>query len=332
MSPSEATLGSMDRDTAVAVHRTMVRIRQFESRVEELFLAGTLPGFVHTYIGQEAIASGVCAALRTDDYITSTHRGHGHAIAKGLDLRSILAELYGKETGACRGRGGSMHVADFSIGMLGANGIVGGGFGIAAGAALSARYRDTDQVAVCFFGDGGINKGTFHEALNFAAVHKLPAVYVCENNQYAQFTDRSRTTSVADLAQRAVGYGIPGATIDGNDAGAVYEAASAAVEAARAGEGPTLLNMNTYRFGGHYVGDAEVYRDSEEVEERRTHDPLPRWEAALSEAGWLSDGERDRVWQQAVEAVAEAEQFAEDSPYPEPLTALDAVFTGSPDQ
>ncbi len=272
----------------------------------------------------------MCAVLSPDDYITSTHRGHGHAIAKGMGFNELMAELYGKETGACRGRGGSMHVADFSLGMLGANGIVGGGFGIAAGAALSSRYRGTDQVAVCFFGDGGINKGTFHEALNFAAVHDLPAVFACENNQYAQFTARSRTTSVDDLSVRAAAFGIPGVTVDGNDAGAVFEAASTAVAGARNGDGPTLLNLVTYRFGGHYVGDAEVYREDDEVDERRGADPIPRWEAALADADLLGDEDRDAVWQQAADDVAAAEAFAEESPLPDPATALDWVFSGGP--
>ncbi len=272
----------------------------------------------------------MCAALRDDDYLTSTHRGHGHAIAKGMTMDALMAELYGKVTGACRGRGGSMHVADFSLGMLGANGIVGGGFGIAAGAALSARLRGTDQVAACFFGDGAINKGTFHEALNFAALHDLGVVYVCENNQYAQFTARERTTSVDDLAVRAAGYGMEGHTVDGNDAAAVHEAASAAIARARAGDGPTLLNMVTYRFGGHYVGDAEVYRDAAEVEARRTGDPIVRWEQRLTEAGWAGVGELEQTWEAASAEVAAAEVFAEDSDYPDPATALDAVFTEAP--
>ena len=318
----------MTPETALGIHRTMVRIRVFESRIEELFKTGKLPGFVHTYLGQEAIAAGVCAVLGCDDYITSTHRGHGHAIAKGIELDAIMAELYGKETGTCRGRGGSMHVADFSIGMLGANGIVGGGLGIAAGAALSARYRGTDQVAVAFFGDGGINKGTFHEALNFAAVHRLGVVYVCENNQYAQFTSRLRTTSVEDLSLRAAAYGIPGHTVDGNDATATYQATLEAVERARAGGGPTLLNMETYRLGGHYVGDAEVYRKTSEVEQRRRADPVDRWEHTLVADGLLTEELRTAVWERAREEVSQAVRFAEDSPLPAAETALDAVFTG----
>jgi acetoin:2,6-dichlorophenolindophenol oxidoreductase subunit alpha len=336
MSPNSAagadpgvTLDGLDPDTALAIHATMVRIRVFESRVQELFSEGKLPGFVHTYVGEEAIAAGVCARLRADDYITSTHRGHGHAIAKGMSLRALMAELYGKATGACRGRGGSMHVADFSLGMLGANGIVGGGFGIAAGAAMSARYRETGQVAVCFFGDGGINKGTFHEALNFAAVEKLPVVYVCENNEYAQFTAGHRTTSVADLADRADAYSIEGKTIDGNDVGAVYASSGDAIERARSGGGPTLLIMNTYRFGGHYVGDAEVYRGKDEVEQRRARDPIPRLEATLLEAGWITDQLLRAVWDEASEGVADSERFAEESPLPDPRSALDFVFTGA---
>ena len=321
---------TLDRDEALVLHRTMVLIRVFESRVEELFKAGKLPGFVHTYLGEEAIAAGVCGRLGPGDYITSTHRGHGHAIAKGMSPAALMAELYGRADGACRGRGGSMHVADFSLGMLGANGIVGGGFGIAAGAALSARHRGTDRVAVCFFGDGGINKGTFHEALNFASVHRLGVVYVCENNQYAQFTSRSRTTSVEDLAVRAAAYGMAGATLDGNDVAAVSAAAAEAVERARDGHGPTLLNMVTYRLGGHYVGDAEVYRDTAEVEEHRRRDPIQRWEDTLAHRGWLDSAGRAAVWEDAAAVVRDAEERAEAGAFPDPESALDDVFTPEP--
>ncbi len=324
-------LNGVSESDAIEMHRVMVTIRVFESRVEKLFLAGELPGFVHLYLGQEAIAAGVCRALKGDDFITSTHRGHGHAIAKGMDLAGLMAELFGREAGACRGRGGSMHVADFSLGMLGANGIVGGGLGIAAGAGLSARYRKSGQVAVAFFGDGGINKGTFHESLNFAAVHKLPVVFVCENNQFAQFTARHKTTSVEDLAMRATAYGIPGLSIDGNDAALVYRTTSKAVLRARSGEGPTLLNMLTYRWGGHYVGDAEVYREREEVEHKRSDDPIARLETALRDLGWLSDSSRNEVWARIETEVEEAERFARDSPAPDPADALDFVFTsGAP--
>ena len=322
-----ATLTGLDEATACAVHQTMVRIRVFETRVTDLFVAGKLPGFVHTYLGQEAIAAAVCQNLRTDDYITSTHRGHGHAIAKGMRTDRLMAELFGRETGANRGRGGSMHVADFSLGMLGANGIVGGGFGIAAGAGLSARHRGSGQVAVCFFGDGGINKGPFHEALNFASVKALPVVFVCENNQYAQFTAISRTSAVEDLATRAAAYAMPGVTVDGNDTGAVYAAASAAIGTARRGEGPTLLVCVTYRHSGHYVGDAEVYRDAAEVEQWKAADPITRLEAALVKAGWLDAPRIEAVWDAARAETAAAEDFAEASPDPPADTALHYVYT-----
>ena len=334
MSPptAPATLADLTNASALAIHRTMVRIRVFETRVTELFAAGKLPGFVHTSLGQEAIAAAVCENLTDDDYITSTHRGHGHAIAKGMATDRLMAELFGKETGANRGRGGSMHVADFSLGMLGANGIVGGGFGIAAGAGLSALHRGSGQVAVCFFGDGGINKGPFHEALNFAAVKALPVVFVCENNQYAQFTAISRTCSVDDLAIRATGYAIPGVTVDGNDAGATFAEVVAAVEAARNGEGPSLLNCVTYRHSGHYVGDAEVYRDAAEVEQWKAADPIGRLEAALTDAGWLDAGGIESVWQAARSETAAAEDFAASSPDPAPETALRYVYTDNPDR
>ncbi|MCY3951257.1 MAG: thiamine pyrophosphate-dependent dehydrogenase E1 component subunit alpha [bacterium] len=308
----------------------MVRIRVFETRVTELFAAGKLPGFVHTYLGQEAIAAAICQNLRDDDYVTSTHRGHGHAIAKGMRPDRLMAELFGRETGANRGRGGSMHVADFSLGMLGANGIVGGGFGIAAGAGLAALRRGSGQVTVCFFGDGGINKGTFHEALNFAAVKSLPVVFVCENNQYAQFTAISRTSAVQDLAIRATGYAMPGTTVDGNDAGAVYAAVGAAVEAARGGVGPSLLNCVTYRHSGHYVGDAEVYRDDAEVEQWKAADPITRLEEALAAAGWLDAAGVESVWAAARAETAAAEEFAAVSPDPAPETALRYVYTDDP--
>ncbi len=326
---SIATLTNLgiDQREALSLHSMMVLITVFESRIVELFKAGKLPGFVHTYLGQEAIAAGVCSQLQPSDYITSTHRGHGHALAKGMTPRALMAELYGRESGACRGRGGSMHVADFSLGMLGANGVVGGGFGIATGAALAALYRGSEQVAVCFFGDGGINKGTFHEALNFASVHRLGAVFVCENNQYAQFTARHRTTAVDDLSVRATAYGMAGETADGNDVAAVVAAADRAVRRARGGDGPTLLNMETYRFGGHYVGDAEVYRKAGEVDEHRLRDPITRWENSLTEIGWLDDVLREHTWKAASERVAEAERHAESALPPDPSEALQDVFT-----
>jgi pyruvate/2-oxoglutarate/acetoin dehydrogenase E1 component/TPP-dependent pyruvate/acetoin dehydrogenase alpha subunit len=322
-----ATVEHIDPGLARSFHSNMVRIRCFEERVSELFLAGKLPGFVHIYLGEEAVAVGACAALEASDRITSTHRGHGHGLAKGMEMGPLMAELFGKETGACQGRGGSMHVADFEIGMLGANGIVGGGFGIAAGAALADSLLRTGTVTLCFFGDGAINKGTFHEALNFAALKRLPVVYLCENNRYAQYTAISRTTSIEDLSLRAHGYGIPGRTVDGNDVGAVFQAVTEAVDRARAGDGPSLIIADTYRFGGHFIGDAEVYRSAEEVSEWRRHDPIARLESALVAAGQLSEAVREAMWARARAEVAEAEHFAEASPLPDPATALDFVFS-----
>ena len=319
---------TLDLDALRSLHRVMVRIRAFEERVQALFGERKLPGFVHVYTGEEAVAAGVCAVLEDGDYITSTHRGHGHAIAKGVDLDRLMAELYGKATGVCHGRGGSMHVADFALGMLGANGIVGGGFGLATGAALSAVLRGDPRVAVCFFGDGGINKGTFHEALNFAAVKSLPVVFVCENNQFAQYTARELTTSVTDLSVRAAAYGLPGRTVDGNDVLAVRAAAAEAVGRARSGEGPTLLVMETYRFGGHFVGDMEAYRDRAEVSERRARDPIARLEDRMRAEG-CTEVELDATRAKALAEVDRAVAFAEASPYPDASTALDGLFAGA---
>ncbi len=314
-------------DLSRHMHRTMVRIRVFEERVLADYMARKIPGFTHSYVGEEAAATGVCAALEPDDYITSTHRGHGHAIAKGVGVNPLMAELYGKTTGVCGGRGGSMHVADFGLGMLGANGIVGGGFGLAVGAGISIQFRHSNQVAVCFFGDGGINKGTFHEALNVAAVMKLPVVFACENNQFAQYTAMSRTTAIKDLSQRAHSYGIPGATADGNDVLAVYDATRTAVEYARSGEGPSLLVLETYRFYGHSVGDAEAYRSKEEVAERRQNDPIPRFEAWLLEHQVIDESHRKQVWEAVTTEVEESVAFALDSPDPDPASALENLFT-----
>jgi TPP-dependent pyruvate/acetoin dehydrogenase alpha subunit len=323
-----ATLDPFRPEQAGDLHRTMVRIRMFEDRITTLFTEGKLPGFVHTYIGQEAVAAGVCAHLGSDDPITSTHRGHGHGIAKGMSIDVLMAELFGKVTGANRGRGGSMHVADFSLGMLGANGIVGGGFGIAVGAGISAAHAGRGQVAVCFFGDGAANKGAFHESMNFAAVKALPVVFVCENNQYANRTPLHETTAGKDLADRAIGYDIPGRTIDGNDVGAVYEAAGAAIDGARNGTGPTLLNCVTYRHGGHYVGDQQPYRSTEEVDAWKAGDPIARLELAMLDSGWTTDDQIAASWAAARDEVAAAERFAEESPEPDPATALHYVYTG----
>ena len=316
-----------DMETNREAYRKLFLIRAFEEKLEALFAKGKIPGFVHTYIGQEAIAVGVCANLRTDDYVTSTHRGHGPAIAKGIDLNGLMAEVFGKVTGICKGRGGSMHVADFSKGILGANGIVAAGTVIAAGAGLSIQTRQEDQVVICFFGDGGINKGTVHEAMNFCSVKKLPVVFVCENNQYAQFTSRKVTTSVSDLSLRGAAYGIPAVSVDGNDLLKVVEVSKAAIADARAGIGPTLVVADTYRFGGHYVGDQQAYRSKEEVAERRRRDPLLLFEDHLVQQGLADKEALESERESILELVDKAVAFAEQSEYPEVRSVTDYVFT-----
>ena len=316
-----------DMETNREAYRKLFLIRAFEEKLEALFAKGKIPGFVHTYIGQEAIAVGVCAIQRTDDYVTSTHRGHGHAIAKGIDLNGLMAEVFGKVTGICKGRGGSMHVADFSKGILGANGIVAAGTVIAAGAGLSIQTRQEDQVVICFFGDGGINKGTVHEAMNFCSVKKLPVVFVCENNQYAQFTSRKVTTSVSDLSLRGAAYGIPAVSVDGNDLLKVVEVSKAAIADARAGIGPTLVVADTYRFGGHYVGDQQAYRSKEEVAERRRRDPLLLFEDHLVQQGLADKEALESERESILELVDKAVAFAEQSEYPEVRSVTDYVFT-----
>ena len=316
-----------DMETNREAYRKLFLIRAFEEKLEALFAKGKIPGFVHTYIGQEAIAVGVCANLRTDDYVTSTHRGHGHAIAKGIDLNGLMAEVFGKVTGICKGRGGSMHVADFSKGILGANGIVAAGTVIAAGAGLSIQTRQEDQVVICFFGDGGINKGTVHEAMNFCSVKKLPVVFVCENNQYAQFTSRKVTTSVSALSLRGAAYGIPAVSVDGNDLLKVVEVSKAAIADARAGIGPTLVVADTYRFGGHYVGDQQAYRSKEEVAERRRRDPLLLFEDHLVQQGLADKEALESERESILELVDKAVAFAEQSEYPEVRSVTDYVFT-----
>jgi TPP-dependent pyruvate/acetoin dehydrogenase alpha subunit len=317
----------LDRSAFTLLLKTMMSIRAFESRVEELFLAGHVAGSVHLYIGEEATATGVCSALRPGDYITSTHRGHGHAIAKGARLDRMMAELFGRRTGYCKGKGGSMHIADFSVGMLGANGIVGGGLTIAVGAGLSAKMRRSGQVVVSFFGDGATNRGTFHEALNMAAVFHLPVVFVNENNCYASTTPVGYAVSVEDVADRAAGYGIPGVMVDGNDVLAVREATLAAVERARAGGGPTLLECKTYRWRGHYIGDPEQYRTKEEIAQWQERCPIRRFQAYLLERGAIQRGDIEAISRHVEEEVAAAVRFAEQSPFPDPEEALEDLFT-----
>ncbi|SDF45394.1 thiamine pyrophosphate-dependent dehydrogenase E1 component subunit alpha [Sporolituus thermophilus] len=309
------------------LYRRMMTIRLFEEKVGELFLAGELPGFVHLYVGEEAIAVGVCANLTDADYITSTHRGHGHCIAKGAKIRPMMAEIYGKKTGYCKGKGGSMHIADFSIGMLGANGVVGGGYTLAVGAALAAKMKKSGQVAVCFFGDGASNRGTFHEALNMAAVWKLPVVFVCENNQWASTTPYRTTTAVDNIADRAVGYGIPGLVVNGNDVLAVYEAARGAIERAREGGGPTLLEAKTYRIKGHFVGDPELYRTKAEVQERfDKDDPLKNFAIQLLAGGVVTERDLDAIKAEVAAEIDDAVAAARGDSYPDESELYDDLY------
>jgi pyruvate dehydrogenase E1 component alpha subunit len=309
---------AIDPETLLGLHRTMLTIRLFEQRVAREFRTGEIPGFVHMYVGEEAVAAGVCANLNDDDYVTSTHRGHGHCIAKGCDLRAMMAEIYGREDGLCKGRGGSMHIADFSRGMLGANAIVGGGVALATGAGLASQVRGSGQVAVAFFGDGAANQGVLHESLNLAAIWRLPVLYVCENNGFAESTPAAYATSVPDVAMRAAAYGIPGVVADGADVRNVYTAARTAVERARAGEGPTLLEVKTYRHFGHFEGDPDRYRDDDDRRVTREHDALKLLGEELVRDGVATEQELEALATELEAAVSDAVEFARASPFPDP--------------
>jgi len=328
-SAEQDPMSALPPDVIHDLHRRMVRIRLFEETAGKLMEAGRLPGFLHLYVGQEAVAAGVMATLRADDVITSTHRGHGHAVAKGADLRYMYAELFGKQTGYCKGRGGSMHINDLSIGMLGANGIVGGGIPHAVGAALAAVYRGQDSVAVPFFGDGATNIGVFHESANLAAVMHLPVVFVCENNGYAEFTPQDRHMLIKDVADRAAAYGMPADIVDGMDVIAVYLAAQRLVERARAGEGPSMLEAKTYRFYDHQgvKGLRIPYRTQEEIDSWKQRDAITALEQRMISAGLATAQDCEKVWSDTGEEIAAAIQFAEDSPDPDPAHLLDNVYT-----
>lgn len=305
----------------------MLRIREFESKAQSLFADGRIPGFVHLYLGEEAVATGVCACLRDEDYITSTHRGHGHIVAKGGDLKFMMAELYGKATGYGKGKGGSMHIADRDKGILGANGIVGAGHNIAVGAGMSAQLRETDQVCVCFFGDASTNQGTFHESMNLASVWKLPVVFVCENNNYGISMSQARHQAIKDVADRGAAYGIPGISVDGNDVLAVYEAAAEAVARARKGQGPTLVECKTYRWRGHFEGDPGNYKPKEEQEAWLKKDPIPRFEAFLKENNVMNEKELAACGEQVKDEIKEAIQFAEESPDPDVASVVQDIYS-----
>lgn len=307
----------------------MWRIRLFEEAVDDLFARGLMHGTMHLSIGQEASATGVCLAMREGDHLTSTHRGHGHCIANGAGLEPMMAELLAKETGYCRGRGGSMHIADVARGNLGANGIVGGGIPIAVGAALGLRMQGRDAVVVSFFGDGATNEGAFHEALNLAAIWDLPVVFVCENNKYGMSMSTESATRVGTLSDRAAGYGIRGETVDGNDIQAVYDVTSTALARARAGEGPTLIEAMTYRWKGHSKSDKNLYRTREEISEWKERDPIPHFIVEVSSAGSLDQAGLDRVRDEARTAVRDAIRAAQTAPDSRAEELLDAVFAPS---
>ncbi|PBL99092.1 thiamine pyrophosphate-dependent dehydrogenase E1 component subunit alpha [Pseudomonas aeruginosa] len=324
-------MSTLSTDQLLHAYRVMRTIRAFEERLHVEFATGEIPGFVHLYAGEEASAAGVMAHLRDDDCITSTHRGHGHCIAKGVDVHGMMAEIYGKKTGVCQGKGGSMHIADLEKGMLGANGIVGAGAPLAAGAALAAKLKGSDAVAVAFFGDGGSNEGAVFEAMNLAAVWNLPCLFVAENNGYAEATAANWSVACDHIADRAAGFGMPGVTVDGFDFFAVHEAAGAAIERARAGEGPSLIEVKLTRYYGHFEGDAQTYRDPDEVKHyRETRDCLKQFRERTCHAGLLSASDLDAIDAEVEARIEDAVQRAKNDPKPEPDDLLRDVYVSYP--
>ncbi|WP_445674073.1 thiamine pyrophosphate-dependent dehydrogenase E1 component subunit alpha [Pseudomonas aeruginosa] len=324
-------MSTLSTDQLLHAYRVMRTIRAFEERLHVEFATGEIPGFVHLYAGEEASAAGVMAHLRDDDCIASTHRGHGHCIAKGVDVHGMMAEIYGKKTRVCQGKGGSMHIADLEKGMLGANGIVGAGAPLAAGAALAAKLKGSDAVAVAFFGDGGSNEGAVFEAMNLASVWNLPCLFVAENNGYAEATAANWSVACDHIADRAAGFGMPGVTVDGFDFFAVHEAAGAAIERARAGEGPSLIEVKLTRYYGHFEGDAQTYRDPDEVKHyRETRDCLKQFRERTCHAGLLSASDLDAIDAEVEARIEDAVQRAKNDPKPEPDDLLRDVYVSYP--
>ena len=317
----------LDEKIAEEIYRIMVKIRRFDETIIQLYADGEIPGFMHLYIGEEAVAAGICAALRKSDYITSTHRGHGHCIAKGGRLDYMMAELFGRKTGYCKGKGGSMHIADLDIGILGANGIVGGGIPIAVGAGVGIQYKNDNDVVVCFFGDGATNGGLFHEACNLASAWDLPVIFVCENNQYAQTTPQTEHQKIHDVAERALAYNMKSVIIDGNDVIKVYETSLEAVKKAREGGGPTFIECKTYRWRGHWEGDPQPYRTQDEVEEWKLKCPLIRFRKYLIENKVERKQDLERIDKEIEDELQKAIEFARISPFPDPREALEDVYT-----
>jgi pyruvate dehydrogenase E1 component alpha subunit len=327
MTQTQTTPLALSAHSLLEMYYRMLLIRRFEERVKILFAKGRLPGFVHLYIGQEAVAVGVCSALNVEDYITSTHRGHGHTIAKGGDVNKMMAELYGKVTGYCKGKGGSMHITDMSVGMLGANGIVAGGLPIAMGAAYgAAKIRRTKQVVAAFFGDGATNEGAFHEACNMAAAWKLPLILVCENNLYGVGTRLGRVSATEDLTIRAGGYAIPAVSVDGNDVIAVHEVTAEAVARAKEGKGPTFIECKTWRHMGHFEGENPNYWDKAEYDAWFSRDPINQLGRRLIDAGMADQAQLDAVNVRVLAQIEAAVEFGEQSPLPAPEAALEDIF------
>jgi len=316
----------LDHATYKLLYELMVRSRTFEERLKVEYATGKVPGFVHLYCGEEAIAAGVGAHLNQDDYITSTHRGHGHCISKRVDVRPMVAEILGRATGLCKGKGGSMHIADIGKGMLGANGIVGGGLGMACGAALSAKLRNTNQVTVTFFGDGATVQGIFHEAINLAAIWNLPIIFVCENNEYAEASPFGYYSAAKKVSDRARGYNIPGVTVDGMDVLAVFEAAGEAFERARKGNGPTLIEAKAYRYYGHAQGDAQGYKPAGEEQKFRARDPITTYKHRVLENHWLTEQEMAQINAGIVAEIDDAWTLGYQSPMPEPADTYTDVY------
>ena len=316
---------SPGKKTMTAIYGTMLKIRMVEEKLMEVFANGEIPGFIHVCIGQEAAPASVCSHLKKTDYIASTHRGHGHALAKGMDLKPFMAELFGRHNGPCRGRSGSMHLADKDLGILGANGIVGGGIAIANGAAFASKYKKNGQVTACFFGEGATNEGAFHEALNIAAIMKLPVIFVCENNGWAEFTPRKVHLPVSDVAQRAASYNIPGIVL-ANDCLEIYKAAGQAVQRARKGQGPTLLEVKSMRWHGHYVGDAQKYRPAEEIEQAMEFDCIAQFEGKLLKDKILSRSAVQKMRLSFQNEIESAVEFARQSPFPEAAELMSELY------
>lgn len=316
-----------DKELSLKFYKEMLRLRTFEEKASELFTQAMLAGNIHLCIGQEAAEVGACAALEPTDYIVGTHRGHGQCIAKGCKTDMMMAELFGKETGYCNGKGGSMHIADLNLGILGANGIVGAGTAIGAGSALASKILGDNDVTLIFFGDGASNEGYFHESLNMASAWNLPAIYLCENNKYGVSVCIDRVCNVEDIADRAKGYGIPGVVVDGNDAFAVYEAVKEAAKRAREGKGPTLIEAKTFRYHGHYEGDPQMYKTKEEMDEWRNRDAIERIKNDILSNKIATEDEIEAINKEVQDEIEKAVEFAKESPYPDASKVTDDVYT-----